>query len=65
MHKIDKELTADATGSAYLPPVKAAIGHGTKLLKHYLNLTDVSDVYRIATSKYDTSTILHSHIQYH
>jgi hypothetical protein len=51
MDKIYKELTTDATGSAYLAPVKAALAVGIKLLQHYSDLTDVSDVYRIATSK--------------
>ena len=54
MDKIDKELTADTTtGSAYLPPVKAALARGIKLLRHYYNLTNVSDVYRITTGKQD------------
>ncbi|KIL57332.1 hypothetical protein M378DRAFT_88068, partial [Amanita muscaria Koide BX008] len=49
MDKIDEVLATNATETNYLPAIKAALAIGSKLLNHYYELTDVSDVYRIAT----------------
>ena len=52
MDKIDEVLTTNAIETDYLPAIKAALAVGSKLLNRYYELTDISDIYRIATSKY-------------
>ncbi|KIL54666.1 hypothetical protein M378DRAFT_18675 [Amanita muscaria Koide BX008] len=49
MVKIDEVLATNATDSTYLPAIQAALAVGAKLLNRYYELTDMSDVYRIAT----------------
>jgi hypothetical protein len=54
MDKIDEVLATNATESPYLPSIRAALAVGARLLNRYYTLTDISDVYRIATSKSST-----------
>lgn len=51
MDKINEVLTSNAVETNYLPSIKAALAIGSRLLNQYYALTDMSDVYRIATSK--------------
>jgi hypothetical protein len=50
LDKIKEVLSSNAQESNYLPSIKAALMIRSNLLTHYYELTDVSDVYRIATS---------------
>ncbi|KAF9536176.1 hypothetical protein CPC08DRAFT_618484, partial [Agrocybe pediades] len=48
MDRIDRELATNAISSRYLPSIQAALAMGKKLLNKYYNMTDHSEVYRIA-----------------
>ena len=52
MDHIDRHLTSSALNSAYHPAIKAALAIGKKLLNKYYTLTDHSEMYRIALSKF-------------
>lgn len=52
LDRIDKKLATDASDKQYLPAISAAVAMGKKLLNHCYELTDLSEVYRIAMSMY-------------
>ena len=54
MDHIDEHLTTSALDSKYHPAIRAALAVGKKLLNKYYTMTDQSEVYRIAMSKYPT-----------
>ena len=55
MDRIDKKLATDASDRTYIPAISAAVAMEKKLLNHYYELTDLSEVYRIAMSMYSSS----------
>ena len=48
MDSIDKHLTSGALNAKYLPSIQASMFIGKRLLNKYYNMTDHSEVYRIA-----------------
>jgi hypothetical protein len=48
MDHIDKHLTTQSLNRSYSPPVRVALALGKTTLNRYYNLTDASEVYRIA-----------------
>lgn len=48
MDVLDESLTTDSLKREFSPSLKAAIGLGKKVVNKYYNLTDTSEVYRIA-----------------
>jgi hypothetical protein len=48
MDFIDKHLASDALNAKYLPSIQASMLIGKRLLNKYYNVTDHSEVYRIA-----------------
>jgi hypothetical protein len=48
MDLIDERLTTDSISANYEPSIRAALGLAKKTLNRYYNLTDASEVYRIA-----------------
>ncbi|KAJ3574247.1 hypothetical protein NP233_g1903 [Leucocoprinus birnbaumii] len=49
MEKIKGVLSSQATETSYLSCIRSALTIGADLLQHYYELTDHSDIYRIAT----------------
>lgn len=62
MDRIDQNLATAATDNTYLPSVRAAAALGKNLLNKYYNLTDTTEVYRIAMSKSSKFMTILSHI---
>ncbi len=62
MDRIDQTLATAATNNTYLPSVRAAAALGKNLLNNYYNLTDTTEVYRIAMSTSTKFMIILSHI---
>ncbi|KIK40539.1 hypothetical protein CY34DRAFT_87154, partial [Suillus luteus UH-Slu-Lm8-n1] len=58
MDLIDEKLTTYSLDDKYLPVICAAVGLAKKTLNHYYQLTDHSDVYRIAMSKSFNATFI-------
>lgn len=52
MDHIDKHLATHALDKSYPPSIQAALTLGKNLLNKYYNMTDHSDLYRIAMSKF-------------
>lgn len=48
MDHIDERLTTDSLNESYSPAIRAAAGLAKKTLNRYYNMTDHSEVYRIA-----------------
>ena len=48
MDHIDKHLATAALNKKYEPPIQAAVAIGKKLLNKYYDMTDHSELYRIA-----------------
>jgi hypothetical protein len=48
---IDEVLTTESIDHSFMPAIRAALAMGKKTLNRYYNLTDSSDVYRIAMGK--------------
>lgn len=59
MDHIDQHLTSSALNSLYHPAIKAALAIGKKLLNKYYTLTDHSEMYRIALSKFSRAFLHH------
>ena len=59
MDHIDQHLTSSALNSMYHPAIKAALAIGKKLLNKYYTLTDHSEMYRIALSKFSRAFLHH------
>jgi hypothetical protein len=51
MDHIDEVLTTDSLSATYSPSIWAALSIGKKTLNRYYNVTDHSEVYRIAMGK--------------
>jgi hypothetical protein len=51
MDRIDETLATAALNDKYVPAVQAAVTLGKNLLNKYYNLTDSSELYRIAMSR--------------
>ena len=51
MDLIDEKLTTLSLDEKFLPSIRAAVGLAKKTLNHYYELTDRSEVYRIAMGK--------------
>jgi hypothetical protein len=52
MDVIDKHLATSARSNSYEPSIKAALTIGKNVLNKYYNLTDNSELYRIAIGKF-------------
>lgn len=52
MDYIDKHLASGALNTTYLPSIRASMLIGKRLLNKYYNMTDYSEVYRIAMGKF-------------
>jgi hypothetical protein len=52
MDHIDETLTTSSLNNKYSPSIRAALSIGKKTLNRYYNVTDQSEVYRIAMSEY-------------
>lgn len=52
MDFLDQQLTDNLLKSRYSTPVKSAINLGRKTLNRYYDMTDHSEIYRIAMGKY-------------
>lgn len=59
MDHIDQHLTSSALNSLYHPVIKAALAIGKKLLNKYYTLTDHSEMYCIALSKFSHAFLHH------
>jgi hypothetical protein len=58
MDYIDKHLASGAVNAKYLPSIRASMLLGKQLLNKYYNMTDHSEVYRIAMGKLFFSILL-------
>lgn len=52
MDHIDEALTTQSLNKKYEPSIRAALGLAKKTLNRYYNMTDHSEVYRIAMGTY-------------
>jgi hypothetical protein len=52
MDHIDKMLTTSSLNNIYLASIRAALSIGKKMLNHYYNATDHSEVYWIMMSEF-------------
>jgi hypothetical protein len=52
MDHIDAHLTTASQDLEYLPAIRASLALGKAHLNKYYNMTDDSEIYRIAMSKY-------------
>ena len=57
MDHIDKHLASGAVNMAYLPLIRASMLIAKRLLNKYNNMTDYSEVYRIAMGKLSFITL--------
>jgi hypothetical protein len=48
MDHIDERFTTDALDVTYEPAIRSSLGITKAMLNHYYNMTDYSEVYRIA-----------------
>ena len=51
MDHIDEVLTTESLNFQFEAPIRAALDIGKKMLNHYYNATDYSEVYQIAMGK--------------
>jgi hypothetical protein len=58
MDYIDKHLASGALNPKYLPSIQASMLIGKRLLNKYYNVTDHSEVYRIAMGMFSSFRIL-------
>jgi len=54
MDYIDKHLASGALNPKYLPSIQASMLIGKRLLNKYYNMTDHSEVYRIAMGMFSS-----------
>ena len=54
MDYIDKHLASGALNAKYLPSIQASMLIGKRLLNKYYNMTDHSEVYRIAMGMFSS-----------
>ena len=58
MDYIDKHLASGAFNAKYLPSIQASMLIGKRLLNKYYNVTDHSEVYRIAMGMFSSFILL-------
>ena len=58
MDYIDKHLASGAVNAKYLPLIQASMLIGKQLLNKYYNMTDHSEVYRIAMGMFSSFILL-------
>ena len=58
MDHIDEVLTTHSRDHSFISPICATVGLAKKTLNCYYQLTDSSEVYRIAMGKYTESTTM-------
>jgi hypothetical protein len=52
MDHIDQKLSTDSLDEKFDPAIRASLGLAKKVLNRYYNMTDWSEVYRIAMGKH-------------
>ena len=61
MDHINQQFTTEALDTKYEPAIRSSLGIAKKTLNRYYNMTDHSEVYCIAISKFFVCILLHSY----